>query len=181
MMEPLDAVDVPRVIARMSAAASSLDGMATAIDAGRPWPTGPLAGKGPESEWGPPEILAHVAEMVEYWLDQMNRVIAAGGGSGAEAGPVPMGRSTGDAQRIGAIERDRWRTTSELLARIHGSIDRYARRLPELPGADWRRVGLHPLRGEMTVSGMLDVLVLTHLDEHVLQVRAALGGTYAGS
>ncbi len=141
------------------------------IDAGRPWPQPAVIGDGPESAWGPPEVLAHVAEMLGYWLDQMELVIAARGE------PVPMGRSIGDPARAAAIEQGRQQPTAELLARIRASIGRYVTRLPELSPDDWGRRGIHPRLGEVTVADMLERFVLSHLDEHAAQLGAALEGS----
>jgi hypothetical protein len=139
------------------------------IDAGRPWPEPGVSGDGPESEWGPLEVLAHVAEMLGYWLDQMELVIAARGE------PVPMGRQTGDPGRAAAIEQGRRQPTGELLTRIRSAIGRYVTRLPELSADDWERRGIHPRLGEMTVAEMLERFVLSHLDEHATQLGATLG------
>jgi hypothetical protein len=162
-------VDSAAAITRLDDDSAAMDRLKGPIDAGRPWPVGPVAGEGPESDWGPPEVLAHVAEMLGYWLDQMELVIA-----GATQ-PVPMGRPTGDPRRAEAIERGRSLATSELLGRIHAAVGRYAVRLPQLTPADWDRVGLHPRLGEMTVGQMLDRFALGHLDEHLAQLQAVLG------
>lgn len=167
--------DTDAAISRLTAAATAMDRLQGPIDAGRPWPVGPVGGEGPESDWGPPEVLAHVAEMLGYWLDQMEQVI------GGPPGPVPMGRHTGDPQRQAAIERDRALPTEELLSLIHAAVARYAARLPGLSAADWQRVGLHPRLGELTVAQMLDRFILGHVDEHVAQIRTVLGIDAAGT
>jgi len=138
------------------------------IDAGRPWPDVPVASDDPESGWGPPEVLAHVAEMLGYWLGQMEAVIA-----GAEE-PVPMGRQTTDPQRARAIEDGRLLPTSELLGQIRVGIGGYVARLPQLTAADWDKRGMHPRLGEMTVAAMLDRFVISHVDEHAAQIEATL-------
>ncbi len=141
------------------------------IEAGRPWPEPAVAGEGPESDWGPLEVLGHVAEMLGYWLGQMERVIAAEGES------VPMGRSADDPMRTAAVAQARHQPTRQLLATIRSSIGRYVTRLPELSADDWERRGIHPRLGEMTVAEMLERFVLSHLDEHAAQLGAALEGS----
>lgn len=155
-------------IERLVDADDAFVAMEGAIDAGRPWPQGPVAGEGPEAEWGPPEVLAHVAEMLGYWLDQMERVIAG------PAWPVSMGRSVDDPSRNHAIEEGRQLPTREIMTQVRAGIGRYVERLPGLTPEDWARVGLHPRRGEMTVAQMLEVLVLDHIEDHVRQVADAL-------
>jgi DinB superfamily len=175
-MDRTDALDTGAAIERLQAASGRMAGMTEAIDAGRPWPVGPVAGDGPESTWGPPEVLAHVAEMLGFWLDQIELVIAA---SAAAAGtayePVPMGRMTDDPLRAAAIERDREMPTADLVARILAAIERYTARLPALTAQDWASLGLHPRLGPMTVDQMLDRFVLGHMDDHVAQLQVSLG------
>ena len=138
------------------------------IEAGRPWPDVPVTSDDPESGWGPPEVLAHVAEMLGYWLGQMDVVIAGA------PGPVPMGRATTDPQRARAIEDGRRLSTSELLGQIRVGIGAYVARLPLLSAGDWDARGVHPRLGEMTVAAMLDRFILSHVDEHVVQIEATL-------
>jgi hypothetical protein len=155
-------------IERLIDADDAIVALEGAVDAGRPWPLPPVEGDDPESAWGPPEILAHVAEMLGYWLAQMERVIAASGEV------VPMGRVAGDTLRAQAIETGRTLPTRELVARIRSAIGRYVVRLPELTAEDWGQRGIHPRVGELTVAEMLDRFVLGHLDEHVAQLNHAL-------
>ena len=156
-------------ISRLTTAATTFGGLWTAIDAGRPWPLRAVTGDGPEAEWGPPEILAHVTEMLPYWLGEIERVV-----SGSPE-PVPFGRVSTDQLRSLTIERDRTLPTRELLGRIDSGVARYARRLPELTAAEWARVGLHPRLGEMTVAAMLERFVVSHVEEHAVSLKAALG------
>ena len=83
---------------------------------------GPLAdrfGTEPEAAWGPREVLAHVAEMLPYWLGEYERVVEAARPAGDGA---PFGRVAADALRIGVLERDRTLPLRELLARIDTNI-----------------------------------------------------------
>lgn len=176
VMDRKDAQATGVAIERLQTASRRMAGMAVAIDAGRPWPVGPVAGDGPESTWGPPEVLAHVAEMLVFWLDQIELVIAASAAAaGTASGPLPMGRMPDDPQRAAAIQRDREMPTAELLARIDAAVDRYAARLPALTAQDRASLGLHPSLGPTTVDQMLDRFVLGHVDDHVAQLRASLG------
>lgn len=165
-----DSHDAPGQIGRMAGGAATFATLREPIRAGAPWPAGPVAGDGPEAEWGPPEVLAHTAEMLQYWLGEIERVLAG------SPEPVAFGRVATDPLRTLTIERDRALPTGELISRIQSSVARYAARLPELTPADWQRRGLHPRLGEMTVDAMLERFVVSHLDEHAVQLRAALGG-----
>jgi DinB superfamily len=157
-------------IRRLESAAATFKGLRSPIEAGQPWPLRAVTGDGPEAEWGPPEVLGHVTEMLPYWLGEIERVVAGA------PGPTPFGRIATDPLRSLTIERDRTLPIRELLGRVDSSVARYAARLPELEPADWAAAGLHPRLGEMTVQGMLERFVVSHIEEHAVQLKAALGG-----
>jgi hypothetical protein len=162
--------DATGPIARMTSAAAAIDALRGPIQARQPWPMGPVTGDGPEAEWGPPEVLAHTAEMLQYWLGEMERVLAG------SPEPVPFGRIASDPLRTLTIERDRTLPTGELINRIQSTVGRYAARMPQLSAEDWARRGLHPRLGEMTVAAMLERFVVTHLEEHAIQLTESLTG-----
>jgi hypothetical protein len=165
MTEP---IDVAGSIARLKQAGAAFAALRGPIDAGQPWPMSTGAGEGPEGEWGPPEVLAHVAEMLQYWLGEIERVVAG------SPEPVSFGRVSTDPLRTMTMERDRTLPARELSSRIQASIGRYGARLPELSPADWAKTGLHPRLGEMSVAAILERFVGSHLDEHALQLTEAL-------
>ena len=150
-------------------AAAAITGLGPAIEAGRPWPLSTHFGVEPEASWGPLETLAHVAEMIPYWLGQMELILDADE-------PLEFGRVQSDAVRIGLIERDRILPPRELLARIAADAGRVAARLGELSGADGDRIGLHPTLGEISVGGIAERFIAGHLEDHVRQVEAILEG-----
>jgi hypothetical protein len=157
-----------RAVTRMRAAAGAYGAMRGTLEAGAPWPLADRFGTEPEAHWGPPEVLAHVQEMLPFWLGEIARILA-----GPE--PAPFGRVASDHVRLAIIERDRTVPPGDLLDRIDADVERYARRLPSLGTADLARRGLHPRRGEMTVAQVLEDFVVRHLEEHVLQLQDALG------
>jgi hypothetical protein len=157
-------------IARLTAAADTIAALRGRIEAGEPWPVKLVEGEGPESDWGPPEILAHVSEMLPFWLGEIERVLAG------SPEPVPFGRTSTDRLRVMTIERDRSVPIRELIGRIQSDVRRYAGRVPELSEHEWGRRGLHPRLGEMTVAEMLPRFVVTHVEEHAVQLKATLEG-----
>ena len=163
-----DQLDAPAQIGRMAAAAATFASLREAIRAGEPWPIQMAAGDGPEADWGPTEVLAHTAEMLQFWLGEIERVLAGG------PDPVPFGRIATDQLRILTIERDRTLPGAELISRIHSSVSRYGDRLPELSAADWQKRGLHPRQGEMSIEAILERFVVSHIDDHAVQLRQAL-------
>src|SRR5262249_39700032 len=139
------------------------------VTAGEPWPTGAAAADSGEATWGPTEVLAHVAEMLTFWLGEMERVVA-----GAPDRPAHFGRTPDDRIRAMTVIRDSTLPARELFDRIEASRHRYDRRLPELTEDEIGRVGIHPVRGRLTAQDIIEKLVVDHLEEHVTQVREAL-------
>jgi hypothetical protein len=153
---------------RIAAGAQALVSHGTAIEAREPWPLSPAYGAEPESDWGPKEVLAHVAEMIPYWLGEIEKIV--GGGDGA----VPFGRVITDTNRIERIGRDRQLPAADLLARIEQSAAEAALRLRELDDVAARRVGLHPRLGELTVDAIAERFIAAHLADHDSQLRSIL-------
>jgi hypothetical protein len=162
MPEPAD------VRTRLRAAADTLLTLRPAVLAGEPWPLAADYGHGPESFWGPPEVLAHLTEMLPYWLGEVERILAGW------PTPVPFGRVATDEVRIAIVGRDRTVPLRDLFDRVEADVRRYERRLDELTPGDLARLGLHPARGSMSVQAVLDVIVVAHLEEHCAQLRELL-------
>jgi hypothetical protein len=129
-----------------------------------------------ERDWVPCEILAHVDEMLPYWLGEIERVL-----EGPEE-PVPFGRLPTDPIRAMTVERDRALPICELYARLDAGMERIVMRLLELDEKQCARRGLHQTRGEMTVRDIVGVMLAGHLEEHCDQLAATLeaGGEPAG-
>ena len=119
-------------------------------------------------EWVGREVLAHIDEMLPYWLGEIERVIAG------HLEPVPFGREPTDLLRILTIDRDRTLPVYELYARLDNSLERALRRLLELDERQVARRGLHKQRGEMTIRQIVDVMLAGHLEEHCKQMAAVL-------
>ena len=160
---------------RLDAAITGLESTRTAVDAGAPWPLAAVFDTSEEAEWGPPEVLAHVAEMGPFWTGEIERILAGG------PDPVPFGRVATDTLRLGVIERDRSLPPRALYDRAIADLQVLARRWPQLTEADRDRVGLHPRLGEMTVATIADRFIVSHLAEHVEQLRAVTGSPATGS
>jgi hypothetical protein len=84
---------------RLRAVRAGFAGTRAAVEARAPWPLAETIDDSAEAEWGPPEVLAHVAEMVPYWQGEIERVLAG------PQEPVPFGRIASDPLRIGILER----------------------------------------------------------------------------
>ena len=156
------------LIGRIERSAEAIAGERERVEAGEPWPLSSQFGTEPEASWGPRETLAHVAEMLPFWLGEIERILAGPGE------PVPFGRVASNELRIGVIERDRSLPLRELFGRLEADAGRLTRRLGELSPEETERAGLHPTRGVLTVRQAAELFVAGHLEEHVSQIAAVL-------
>jgi hypothetical protein len=160
---------------RLRDAAADLAALEPAIREAGPWPLAPVFDHSDEAAWGPPEILAHIDEMIPYWLGELARILEAP----VEAGPAPFGRLATDDVRIALIARDRTVPLSELFARAGSSANRAAARIDSLTDSDLDRVGRHPARGDVGIDAFLERFLVGHLEEHVRQLRDVFEGSGA--
>lgn len=158
------------VEARLAAAEMRLTYLSGPLMAGAPWALAAQFDNSPEASWGPRETLAHLEEMLAYWLGEMERVLEA-----ADEG-APFGRVITDEVRLAIIERDRTLPLRELLARVQMGIDRWRRRWAELDEDSRGRAGTHPRLGAMTVTDIGSRFAVVHLEDHLDQLEAAIGG-----
>jgi len=117
-------------------------------------------------QWVDREILAHIDEMLPYWMGEIERVLVGA------VEPVPFGRDENDLIRILAVDRDRTLPVSELYGRLDNSLERTLRRLLELDERQVSRRGLHKRQGEMTVRQIVDNMLAGHIEEHCAQMAA---------
>jgi hypothetical protein len=155
---------------RLVTAHASFMGLRPQVESGEPWPLSDNFGTEPEASWGPRETLAHVEEMLPFWLGEVERVLETAGTDQ----PVAFGRVATDEIRLAIIERDRTLPLRELFARIDAAVERIALRLGELDETDLAAPGAHPRLGPMTAGQILDRFVCSHLEEHAAQLRESL-------
>jgi hypothetical protein len=156
---------------RLLAAHARFDTLRPGVVAGAPWPASANFGHEPESSWNPPELLAHVAEMLTYWMGQIERILEG------YPEPVPFGRVATDEERIAAIGRERTRPVGELFDQVASGANAAAARLRDLPDDQLERRGTHPTLGEMTVAAVAERMFIRHLGEHEEQLRGILAGS----
>jgi hypothetical protein len=174
--QPKHGPTLPALVERLHAAIQAIGELRDPVDAAAPWPLSPIFGAEPEAVWGPPELLAHVAEMLRYWLGEVERILDQ---AAAEAGPVPFGRLETDRLRMAIIERDRTLPLRELFARIAAESERIASRLIDLSAEEGRRRGTHPRYGETDVTAVVDHHIVDHLERHAAQLREILAARQA--
>jgi DinB superfamily len=156
------------LVRRLEAGRTAMAGLREAVVAREPWPLSDAYGAEPESDWGPKEVLAHVAEMAPYWLSQIDKVLAG------PPEPTPFGRVATDPGRIERIGRDRGLPADELFNRIDRSLADVAARLRQLDEADEARLGSHTRLGEMRVGAMFERFIVGHVEDHVRQLGEIL-------
>lgn len=154
---------------RLATARRAYAALAPRIGAGEPWALAEDFGTGPEASWGPREVLAHLVEMLPFWLGELERVVE-GDGSGA----TPFGRIADDELRIGMVGRERTLPLRVLFARTDAGIAAWLERLATLSADDRAAVGVHPRLGPMRVDRMAGRFVTGHLDDHAGQLEAIL-------
>jgi hypothetical protein len=142
-----------------------------AIDAGVPWPLSERFDHAPEATWGPPELLAHLVEMIPYWQAELARV-AAGSPDGT---PVPFGRIATDADRLANIERLRQESIEHLYRAFEEALDGFITTWAGWSAEDRQRLGVHPVRGEQTVAAEIQRTLVGHLSDHVDQLEGVIG------
>ena len=156
--------------ARIEAGRARLEALRPAVHAGAPWPLSERFDDAPEATWGPPEVLAHVDEMIGFWHGELGRIVAA-----RSAEPVPFGRVSTDTARLAAIERERRLPLDELDASIDAKAAALIADCATWSEADLARIGLHPRLGEVTVGFGLQRFIYGHLEDHADQLEQALG------
>jgi DinB family protein len=163
---------------RLDAAAEALLELGPGLAAGEPWPLADVYGPGPESSWGPREVLAHVAEMLPYWMGEIELILDGGvsAGSGGAAEAPEFGRTEEDDLRVGIIGRDRGFPARELLGRVEVESKRLSRRFRALNDEDAATIGRHRTRGELSVRDVAERLIVSHVEGHVTQLREAVAG-----
>lgn len=156
-------------IERLEALQRTYAALASRVVAGEPWPLAVDYGNGPESAWGPREVLAHLVEMLPFWLGELERVIDGDGVT-----PVPFGRMGDDTTRVALIGRERTLPLRVLFERIDAGLVAWADRLRVLSAADLDKVGLHPRDGEMAVASFPARFITGHAEGHVAQLEGIL-------
>ena len=156
-------------IERLEAGGQAILAMQPTIEGGEPWALSRKFGEEPEADWGPKELLAHIAEILPYWLGEIERVLDG------DREPVAFGRIASDPERIERVGSDRLLSVRELLERIDAAAETVAVRLGSIEPEDASKRGLHERRGEMTVAAISEQFIVGHLEEHFTQLVEILG------
>lgn len=147
-------------VTRLRAAAGRLRAAAAAVDEAGLTPPDPRTGE----RWERGQVLSHCAEMIPYWVDEVERLVAAGGGR-------PFGRVKTDPERLARIEAHRGDDPYRLLGEIDAGVDVVEALLGRLTPADLALRGEHPTLGVMGVDRIVEEFLVSHLEEHADQLE----------
>jgi hypothetical protein len=120
-----------------------------------------------EERWDRGQVWAHMAEFVNYWMEQIRLVVEAESDE-----PVPFGRVKTDPGRIAAIQAGRHHPVSAQWEELETEIGDLKAFLTSLKDEEWDRTGEHPTLGTMTVPQIVERFLMEHLDEHATQLES---------
>jgi len=156
--------------ARLAAAGDRLADLEKVLERRGPWPLAERFDHAPEASWGPRETLAHMEEMLAFWLGEAELILEAPDGS------ATFGRMATDDVRLAIIGRDRALPIRELVARVRNGMDRWRRRWAELDEPARQTRGTHVTLGELTVADLGTRFVAGHVEDHLDQLLTTLDG-----
>jgi len=113
--------------------------------------------------WTPMEDLAHVAEMLNFWSEQIERFQRQPGAS--------FGRVASNPERIRYIEEHARATLEQVTALLDQGHATALALLQQLRLADLEITGQHVKFGPQTVRHAIQEWLIDHLAEHVQQLK----------
>ncbi|HYB42621.1 MAG TPA: DinB family protein [Candidatus Methylomirabilis sp.] len=118
--------------------------------------------------WSAMEALGHMTEMIPYWLNHCRVLIAATGA------PPRFGRTPGSPERLAGVAHGATAPPDALLARLEHEVRAAAAEIRKLSPSERSKRGISPERGEITVGEVIESFIVSHAEEHLAQVQAAL-------
>ena len=79
-----------------------------------------------------------------------------------------------DPGRLDGIEQHARDAVDVIGQSLRAALAETLRTLRAIPDSGWDLSGVHPLRGSMTATEVLDALMVKHVEDHVSQIDAAL-------
>lgn len=124
-----------------------------------------------EQEWSALEIVGHTVEMIPYWLDKCQLLIAASGE------PPQFGRTPDAPERLAGVALGSTRNASELVSELKQVVVMATEQIAGMSEAERSKTGVHSTRGALTVAELIESMVVGHAEAHLAQVQAALQGS----
>jgi uncharacterized damage-inducible protein DinB len=140
---------------------------------------GPLAALDPQKlylapvdgEWSIQQNLAHIAEFMPYWADEISKLLARPGQN--------FGRTQQDAARLQAIEQHGRESLAQVKEALPHSYARLQEVLERLQDSDLQLSGQHSNFGEKSLAWFIEDFVTRHLIDHLEQIKIALAAVSA--
>jgi hypothetical protein len=142
-----------RVEARLAALATPAEGLTEAD---------PSTGE----QWEAGQVWGHIAEFIQFWVEQAGDVVDAYQGE-----PVPFGRIRSDPTRLAGIELGRHAAIETMWQEVQADLGDVRRFLGALPEHWSDSVGLHPTLGPIPTDRILETFLIDHLEEHATQLE----------
>jgi uncharacterized damage-inducible protein DinB len=134
----------------------------------RPEAAGRLRDAPKEGEWSAMQILAHMVEMIPYWLSHCQLVIAA-------TGERPqIGRSLDAPERLEGVERAATEELEGLLGQLEDEVRTAAAAMRQMSAAERDKKAVYVKGDELTVAEILETFIVAHAENHLEQVRNAI-------
>ena len=119
------------------------------------------------NEWTAAEITGHVSEAPLTFATHARRLAEHGGGA--------AGRPPTDPGRLAAVARLADRGPKDGADLVRSGIREACAILRGIPEAGWAVMSAHVRLGQVSVRGMVESSVLSHLRGHLRQAKAAAG------
>jgi hypothetical protein len=117
--------------------------------------------------WEEGQVWGHLAEFIQFWIEQAGDVIDAYRGE-----PIPFGRTRADPTRLAGIEQGRHVTVDNLWQEVRADLTDLRRFLEALPPGWENSVGLHTTLGPITTERVVEEFLIAHLEEHAAQLES---------
>lgn len=122
-------------------------------------------GKG---EWSAMQILAHMVEMIPYWLSHCQMVIAA------EGERPQIGRPLDAPERLEGVERASTEDLEGLLGQLETEVRAAAAAIRQIPAAEREKEAVYVNGGVLSVAEILETFIVAHAENHLEQLEEAI-------
>jgi len=119
-----------------------------------------------EGEWTIMQNLAHIVEMMPYWANEIEKLVARPGQN--------FGRTAQDEGRLQAIREHSTDSLAQMRAAFPSSYARLEGVLSGLKDSDLKLIGHHSRFGERSLGWFSEEFVTGHLTNHLEQIKTCL-------
>ena len=119
-----------------------------------------------ENEWSIMQNLAHVAEIMPYWANEIEKLVARPGQN--------FGRTMQHEGRLQAIREHGSDRLQQMKVALPASYARLQEVLSKLTDSNLELTGMHSRYGEKSLDWFIEEFVTQHLINHVEQIRICL-------